>query len=50
MFANTPAPPYFAVIFTSERIAGDNGYAETAARIVELASQQPGFLGIESAR
>ena len=50
MFANTPASPYFAVIFTSERTAGDNGYAETAARMVELASQQPGFLGMESAR
>ncbi len=48
--AATPAPPYYAVIFTSLRTAGDNGYGETAARMVELAARQPGFLGIESAR
>jgi len=49
MFATTPKPPYYAVIFTSAR-AGDSGYAETSARMNELARQQPGFLGIESAR
>ena len=48
--ANTPKPPYFAVIFTSTRTAGENGYSDTANRMVELAAQQPGFLGIESAR
>jgi heme-degrading monooxygenase HmoA len=48
--ARTPAPPYYAVIFTSIRTAGDGGYAETADRMIELASQQPGFLGVESAR
>lgn len=47
MFAKTPQPPYYAVIFTSHR-AGDEGYAETAARMEELGSEQPGFLGIES--
>lgn len=50
MFANTPKPPYYAVIFTSQRLAGDDGYAETADRMVMLAAQQPGFLGAESAR
>ncbi|CAG0997560.1 putative protein YqjZ [Planctomycetaceae bacterium] len=50
MLAKTPKPPYFAVIFTSTRTPGDNGYAKMAARMVELAAQQPGFLGIESAR
>lgn len=50
MFANTPAPPYYAVTFTSIRTTGDNGYAETAKRMVELAAAQPGFLGVESAR
>jgi heme-degrading monooxygenase HmoA len=50
MFANTPTPPYYAVIFTSLRTEGDDGYAETADRMVELAAQQPGFLGAESAR
>ncbi len=49
-FANTPAPPYYAVIFTSLRTAGDDGYGAMAERMVELAAQQPGFLGVESAR
>ncbi|MCG9698328.1 antibiotic biosynthesis monooxygenase [Shewanella sp. Isolate11] len=48
--ANTPKPPYYAVIFTSVRTEGDNGYGETANRMVELAEQQPGYLGAESAR
>lgn len=48
--ARTPPPPYYAVIFTSVRTAGDNGYAEAARRMLELASRQPGFLGFESAR
>ncbi len=50
MIAKTPAPPYYAVIFTSVRTADDNGYAEMADRMAELAAQQPGYLGIESAR
>jgi len=50
MIATTPQPPYYAVIFTSERTEIDNSYAETANRMVELASEQPGFLGVESAR
>lgn len=48
--AATPAPPYYAVIFTSLRTEGDRGYAETAQRMLELARQQPGFLGVESVR
>jgi heme-degrading monooxygenase HmoA len=48
--AFTPEPPYYAVIFTSLRTEGDQGYEAMADRMVELASQQPGFLGIESAR
>ncbi|AEI39009.1 antibiotic biosynthesis monooxygenase family protein [Paenibacillus mucilaginosus] len=48
--AKTPQPPYYAVIFTSERTAGDKGYGRMADLMVELASQQPGFLGVESAR
>ncbi|OJZ18167.1 MAG: antibiotic biosynthesis monooxygenase [Thiobacillus sp. 65-29] len=48
--AQTPQPPYFAVIFTSIRTEGDNDYAETAKQMLELASAQPGFLGFESAR
>jgi heme-degrading monooxygenase HmoA len=49
--ARTPAPPYYAVIFSSLRSADDPvGYAEVSERMVELAARQPGFLGIESAR
>ena len=48
--ASTPEPPYFAVIFTSLRTEGDRGYASMADKMVELASSQPGFLGVESAR
>ena len=48
--SNTPEPPYYAVIFTSRRAAAHGGYDEMAARMVELASEQPGFLGIESLR
>lgn len=50
MIAKTPTPPYYAVIFTSTRTEGDEGYAEMAERMVELAAQQPGYLGVESAR
>lgn len=48
--AQTPEPPYYAVIFTSLRTEGENGYGRMADRMVELAAQQPGFLGVESAR
>ncbi len=49
-FATTPEPPYFAVIFTSQRTPEDRGYDVMAARMVELAAAQPGFLGVESVR
>ena len=51
-FARLPTPPYYAVIFSSKRPsdAGDDGYGETAQRMVELVQQQPGFLGAESTR
>lgn len=48
--AQTPKPPYYAVIFTSERTDGDHGYGEMADEMAKLASEQPGFLGMESAR
>ena len=50
MIARTPEPPYYAVIFTSTRTDDVSGYDEAAQRMVELARQQPGFLGVESAR
>jgi len=42
--------PYYAVIFTSTRTEGDNGYAEMAEQMEDLAKQQEGYLGIESAK
>jgi heme-degrading monooxygenase HmoA len=47
--ARTPEPPYTAVIFTSVRTEGDHGYGAMAARMDELAREQPGYLGHESA-
>jgi heme-degrading monooxygenase HmoA len=49
-FAQITAPPYYALIFTSQRTEGDQGYCDMAERMVELAHEQPGFLGVESAR
>jgi heme-degrading monooxygenase HmoA len=49
-FAKTPEPPYFAVIFTSQRTPGDRGYEAMADKIFALALAQPGCLGAESAR
>jgi heme-degrading monooxygenase HmoA len=49
-FASLPVVPCYAVIFSSIRTEGDRGYGAMAERMVELARQQPGFLGIESAR
>jgi len=46
----TPKPPYYAVIFSNQRAEGDNGYGETADRMVELAETMPGYLGFETAR
>ncbi len=48
--ADTPRPPYWAVIFSSRRSGSDGDYDATAARMLELAEAQPGFLGIESTR
>lgn len=47
------APPYYAVIFSSQRAGGgkrDDGYGEMAERMLELAARQEGFLGVEAAR
>lgn len=43
-------PPYYAVIFTSVRTKVEQGYAEMANLMVDMAKQQEGFLGVESAR
>ena len=50
MIAQTPPPPYYAVIFTSIRTMDDKGYSQMAELMIKLAQEQTGFLGIESAR
>lgn len=49
-FAQTPKPPYYAVIFSSLRTPGDQGYGRMSDGIEAIVSQQKGFLGVESAR
>jgi heme-degrading monooxygenase HmoA len=50
-FAALPEPPYYAVIFSSLRNGDDEaGYIAAADRMVELAAQQPGYLGVETVR
>lgn len=49
--ARTPDPPYWAVVFTSQRADLEHAeYNEMAEALERLAPDQPGFLGIESAR
>lgn len=48
--ATTPKPPYYAVIFTSLRTPGDDGYDAVAVRMMKMAAEQPGYLGVESVR
>lgn len=50
MFADTPEPPYYAVIFSSQLSEDDAGYQAMAERMLQLAAEQPGYLGVESAR
>jgi heme-degrading monooxygenase HmoA len=48
--ARTPEPPYYAVIFTAiHNVSPGDNYAETAARMLALAAEQPGFLGVDMA-
>ncbi len=49
--AETPPPPYYAVVFVSARTAADEaGYAATHERMLELVAGIPGYLGVDSAR
>jgi heme-degrading monooxygenase HmoA len=50
MIANTLQTPYYAVIFTSLRTQGDNGYDAMSDAMNNLVRQHLGFLGVESAR
>jgi heme-degrading monooxygenase HmoA len=49
MLAETPEPPYVAVIFSAMPSSDQRGYVETLAEVRALAERQPGYLGIESA-
>ena len=42
--------PYYAVIFTSKQQKDDSGYAKMAEQMETFAKQQPGYIGIESAK
>ena len=48
--ADTPRPPYVAVIFTNVQTDDLEGYGDMADRMESLAREQPGYLGFESAR
>ncbi len=48
--ANTPEPPYYAVIFSTMMSDDTVDYDEMSTLMTELASAQDGFLGVESAR
>lgn len=50
MIAKTPKTPYYAVIFTSIQSENNQGYVEMAEKMVKMAQEQEGFLGVESAR
>lgn len=49
-FANTPLPPYYAVIFTNQLSSDNDGYEQMGDKMFELASKQPGCFGAESTR
>lgn len=40
----------WTVSFANQRLPNDTGYAETAEHMDSLASEQPGFLGVDSVR
>jgi heme-degrading monooxygenase HmoA len=46
--AETPEPPYYAVIAPAVLSDDVTGYPELGARLVELAKDIDGFLGIET--
>lgn len=50
MIAQTPPPPYYAVIFSNIRTDVDEGYESMANEMVRMAELQPGYLGHESVR
>ncbi len=50
MIEDSLTPPYYAVIFTTIFSDNQEGYEDMSVRMEELAKQQEGYLGIESAR
>jgi heme-degrading monooxygenase HmoA len=50
MIAETPSPPYYAVIFSSIRSGNNEGYNQMAEHMMQLARGIDGFLGVESVR
>ena len=50
MFANTPEPPYYVVVFTSQRTEVDEGYHEMNDSLYEDALKHDGYIGGESLR
>ena len=49
-FANTPEPPYYAVIFSNRLRQQHDGYETMGDAMARLALEQPGCLGAESTR
>lgn len=50
MIAQTPKPPYYAVIFTSYLVENTEEYQQISLELEQLAEKQNGFLGFEAAR
>ncbi len=44
LISKTPKPPYYAVIFTSERMEAENGYSDMFDRMHELLKNKEGRL------
>ena len=49
-FAKTPKDHYYAVIFSSQLNEEHDGYHEMGEKMFEIASDQPGYFGLETAR
>lgn len=47
---NKEFKPYYAVIFTSTQTSTIEGYGKMAQQMEDLAKEQAGFIGIDSAR
>jgi heme-degrading monooxygenase HmoA len=49
-FALNLKPPYYVVIFASQRSQADAAYDAMGERMAQLAIEQAGYLGVESVR